>query len=51
MYLCVASSNRFIGEATDRLSETCVETDANGNLGAKARIKLVLPGFRVIATN
>ena len=51
VYLCVASSNRFIGEATDRLSETCVETDANGNLGAKARIKLVLPGFSVIATN
>ena len=51
VYLCIASSNRFIGEATDRLSETCVETDAAGNLGAKARIKLVLPGFSVIATN
>ena len=51
VYLCIASSNRFIGEATDRLSETCVETDAAGNLGAKARIKLVLPGFTLIATN
>lgn len=51
VYFCVASSNRFLGEATDRLSETCVETDANGTLGAKARIKLVLPGFSVTATN
>ena len=51
VYLCVASSNRFFGAATDRLSETCVETDAAGNLGAKARIKLVLPGFSLTATN
>ncbi|MEO6407562.1 MAG: hypothetical protein ABIO45_02255 [Burkholderiaceae bacterium] len=51
VYLCVASGNRFFGEATDRLSETCVETDAAGNLGAKARIKLVLPGFTLTATN
>lgn len=51
VYLCVSSSNRFIGEASDRVSETCVETDVNGNLGAKARIKLVLPGFSVVAKN
>ncbi|MEO7152878.1 MAG: hypothetical protein ABIX46_14370, partial [Burkholderiaceae bacterium] len=51
VYLCVTSSNRFIGEFSDRVSETCVETDASGNLGAKARIKLVLPGFSVTALN
>ena len=50
-YFCVASSNRFLGESTDRLSETCVETDAAGKLGAKARIQLLLPGFSVIAKN
>ena len=51
VYFCVASSNRFVGEDSDRLSETCVQTDAAGNLGAKARIKLVSPGFSVTATN
>lgn len=51
VYLCIASSNRFMGEATDRLSETCVETDAAGTLGQRARIRLVLPGFSVTATN
>ena len=51
VFLCVASSNRFFGESTDRLSETCVEIDAAGNLGQRARITLTLPGFRVVATN
>ncbi len=51
VYFCVASSNRFLGDATDRLSETCIETDAAGNLGAKARIRLLLPGFSVVAKN
>ncbi|MEO6407396.1 MAG: hypothetical protein ABIO45_01415 [Burkholderiaceae bacterium] len=51
VYLCVASSNRFLGEPTDRLSETCVETDAAGNLGQHARITLTLPGFSLVATN
>ncbi len=51
VFLCVASSNRFIGEMSDRLSETCIETDAAGNLGAKARIRLTQPGFSVVATN
>ena len=51
VYLCIASSNRFIGEEIDRLSETCVETDATGNLGAKARIRLISPGFSLTATN
>ena len=51
VFLCVASSNRFLGETTDRLSETCVETDAAGNLGQRARITLTLPGFSLVATN
>ena len=51
VFLCVASSNRFIGETSDRISETCVETDAAGNLGQRARITLTLPGFSVVATN
>lgn len=51
VYLCVSSSNKFIGETTERVSETCVQTDAAGNLGSQARIRLVLPGFSVTATN
>ena len=51
VYLCVASSNRFLSDTTDRLSETCIETDAAGNLGQRARIQLTLPGFSVTATN
>ena len=51
VYFCVTSSNRFIGETSDQVSETCIQTDANGTLGAKARIRLVLPGFKVTATN
>ncbi len=51
VYLCVASSNRFLGETSDRLSETCIETDAAGNLGQRARITLVSPGFSVVAVN
>ncbi len=51
VFLCIASSNRFLGETADRLSETCVETDANGNLGGRARITLTLPGFSVVAIN
>ena len=51
VFLCVASSNRFLGISTDSLSETCVETDPAGNLGQRARITLTLPGFSVVATN
>lgn len=51
VFLCVASSNRFLSDTTDRLSETCIETDAAGNLGQRARIQLTLPGFSVTATN
>ena len=51
VFLCVASSNRFIGETSDRFSETCVETDSAGNLGQRARITLTVPGFSVVATN
>ncbi len=51
VFLCIASSNRFIGETSDRVSETCVETDASGRLGQRARITLTLPGFSVVATN
>ena len=51
VFLCIASSNRFIGETSDRYSETCVETDASGQLGLRARITLNLPGFSVVATN
>ena len=50
-FLCIASSNRFVGESTDRVSETCVETDAAGNLGARARIRLISPDFSVTAAN
>ncbi len=49
--LCIASSNRFLGETSDLLSETCVETDSSGGLGQRARITLMLPGFSVVATN
>lgn len=51
VYFCVTSSNRFIGETSDQVSETCIQTDASGTLGAKARIRLALPGFSVTATN
>ena len=51
VYFCVTSSNRFIGETSDQVSQTCIQTDASGTLGAKARIRLVLPGFSVTATN
>lgn len=51
VFMCVASSNRFLNEPTDQLSQTCVETDAAGNLGARARIQLTLSGFSVTATN
>lgn len=51
VYLCIASSNRVVGETSDRLSETCVETDTAGNLGQRARITLTQPGFSVVATN
>lgn len=51
VYFCVTSSNRFIGETSEQVSETCIQTDASGTLGAKARIRLVLPGFNITATN
>ena len=51
VYFCVTSSNRFIGQTSDQVSETCIQTDASGTLGDKARIRLVLPGFNITATN
>ena len=48
-YFCVSSSNKFLGEPTDRFTETCVETDASGTLGSRARIRLVQPDFNIVA--
>ena len=51
VYFCVTASNRFIGEASEQVSETCIQTDSVGVLGAKARIRLVRPGFSLTASN